>query len=167
MRTKPFDVVAEHGMTYTTGKSQQIVIRTLGREPSECRIIDTPDVAAQYWREHVTTRPDFDEQREMVIGIMLDVRKKPIGYSVVSIGLLDQSLVMARELFRPAIAVCAHSVVLMHNHPSGDPTPSSSDVTATRELVRCGRMLKIELCDHVIVAGENQHISMRSIGLWV
>jgi DNA repair protein RadC len=69
----------------------------------------------------------------------------------ISHGLLDTLLVHPREVFRAAIAANAAGVVLVHNHPSGDPTPSEADIKTTRDLIRAGQLLKIEVVDHVII----------------
>lgn len=135
-------------------------------------IIDAPDAAARYWREHITKADWYDPDKEMVVALILDTRKQIKGHNLVSLGILDQSLIHAREVFRPIIIAGGHSFVMMHNHPSGIPTPSDNDVRATRELIRCGRLMHIELCDHVIVgtASDGQPpahpVSMRQLGLW-
>ena len=69
----------------------------------------------------------------------------------------------AREVFRPAIVAAGSAIVLTHNHPSGDPTPSEADIKCTRDLIRAGQLLKIELMDHVII-GSDRHVSMREQG---
>ena len=69
----------------------------------------------------------------------------------ISDGTLDTILVHPREVFKSAIAANAHAIVLAHNHPSGDPTPSEADIKVTRDLIRAGQLLKIEVIDHVII----------------
>ncbi|MBT6449482.1 MAG: hypothetical protein HOK62_02030, partial [Verrucomicrobiales bacterium] len=66
-------------------------------------------------------------------------------------GTLDAAIVHPRDVFRHAVAANASAVILVHNHPSGDPTPSKADITVTRDLVRAGQLLKIEVLDHVIL----------------
>lgn len=95
--------------------------------------------------------------------LLLNVRRKIKGHVLVSIGLLDQVLVHPREIFRAAVIASAHSVILMHNHPSGDSNPSEADIRITRELVRAGQVLRIEVLDHVIV-GRDNHRSLRELG---
>jgi DNA repair protein RadC len=72
-------------------------------------------------------------------------------------------LVHAREVFRPAIVAAAHAIVVMHNHPGGDPTPSEADIRITRDLIRAGQLLRIEVLDHVIVT-PSRHASLRELG---
>jgi len=83
----------------------------------------------------------------------------------VSIGTLDTIVVHAREVFRAAVIAGASAVVLMHNHPSGDPTPSEADIKVTRDLIRAGQLLKIEVLDHVIV-GQGKESSLRQLGFF-
>jgi DNA repair protein RadC len=78
-------------------------------------------------------------------------------------GILDSVLVHAREVFRVAIVASAHAVILAHNHPAGDPTPSEADIRTTRDLIRAGQLLKIEVLDHIII-GSTTHSSLRSLG---
>lgn len=76
---------------------------------------------------------------------------------------MDTILVHPREVFRLAVAASASAMVLAHNHPSGDPTPSEADVKVTRDLIRAGQILKIEVLDHIIIENPN-HTSLRALG---
>ena len=80
-------------------------------------------------------------------------------------GTLDTLLVHPHEVFSVAVAMQAASVVLMHNHPSGESTPSEADIKVTRDLIRAGQMMKIEIADHVIMGNGNPgHTSLRALG---
>ena len=87
--------------------------------------------------------------REEFRVILLDAKQKLIRVDTVSLGSLDKALVEPRDVFRPAITAGAASVVIVHNHPSGDPTPSENDVSLTKELCLCGKILDIEVLDHI------------------
>lgn len=76
---------------------------------------------------------------------------------------MDTILVHPREVFRVAILAAASAIILMHNHPSGEATPSEADIRVTRDLIRAGQLLKIEVLDHVIV-GAGRHVSLRELG---
>lgn len=141
--------------------------RRLSTEPrEETALLDSPErVAAQVREEALALH------HERVWLFLLDTRKRLLRREILTEGVLDQSLVHAREVFRPAILASAHSIVLAHNHPSGDPLPSDSDVRTTRELIRVGRVMHIELCDHVIIGRRTETrpvdwVSLRSLGLW-
>jgi len=96
--------------------------------------------------------------------LALDTRSRVLRDVLVTRGLLDASLVHPREVFRAAIAEAAAGIILVHNHPSGDPTPSAEDRAVTRQLVAAGQLLDLPVYDHVIVAGD-RHVSFATAGL--
>jgi DNA repair protein RadC len=98
------------------------------------------------------TRDIRSANREHFVGFYLNSRHQVLRRDIISIGSLNASIVHPREVYIPAIAVSAASLVLAHNHPSGDPTPSEEDLAITKRLQEAGRLLGIELVDHVIVA---------------
>jgi DNA repair protein RadC len=95
--------------------------------------------------------------------LLLNTQNEVLRQLQVTRGTLDASLVHPREVFRPAIAEAAASVILLHNHPSGDPTPSAEDRAVTRQLVGAGELVGIEVLDHVIV-GEGRYVSLAESG---
>ncbi|MEI7935192.1 MAG: JAB domain-containing protein [Verrucomicrobiota bacterium] len=131
--------------------------------PDSLHLCDTPDRAAEYWRMHVPANPYFNPECECFTVLLLNTRRRVKGHHVVSIGTLDTILVHPREVFRLALIVAAAAVVLCHNHPSGDPTPSEADIKVTRDLIRAGQLLKIDVLDHVIL-GNPKHCSLRELG---
>ena len=105
-----------------------------------------------------------DKAKEHFKLILLNPRNKIIGISTISIGTLNASLVHPREVFKDAIVHSAASVVLAHNHPSGDPDPSEDDLTITKRLMEAGKILGIEVMDHIIIA-KNGFLSFKEKGL--
>ena len=101
------------------------------------------------------------EQREHFIVLLLNARHEVIGRETISIGSLNASIVHPREVFKPAVLASAASVVLVHNHPSGDPEPSEEDVSISKRLAQAGELLGIGVLDHVIVASRGV-VSLRS-----
>jgi DNA repair protein RadC len=97
------------------------------------------------------TRDIRATNREHFVGFYLNSRNQVLRREIISIGSLNASIVHPREVFVPAIAVSAASLILAHNHPSGDPTPSEEDLAITRRLLSAGRLLGIDVLDHVIV----------------
>ena len=83
--------------------------------------------------------------------LLLNTRRRLIRVEEIADGTVDTLLVHAREVFRAAISANASAIVLAHNHPSGDPTPSEADIKVTRDLIRAGQLLKIDVLDHVIL----------------
>ena len=97
-------------------------------------------------------------KKEYVRGIYLNTRNQVIHNEIITIGSLDANILHPREIFRPAIERCAFALILVHNHPSGDPTPSPSDRVTTQKLQKVSRILQIPLLDHIII-GENRYFS--------
>lgn len=98
--------------------------------------------------------------KENFVALYLNTRNQLLRKEFVSIGTVNSSLVHPREIFRPAVEVSATVVILVHNHPSGDPSPSDEDIALTRRLVAAGNLMGIEVLDHVIVC-EHRFLSMK------
>jgi len=105
-----------------------------------------------------------DKAKEHFKLILLNARNKILGISTISIGSLNASIVHPREVFKDAIVHNAYSVVLAHNHPSGDPEPSEDDLTMTKRLIEAGKILGIEVLDHIIIT-KNGYFSFKDRGL--
>ena len=131
--------------------------------PEQMQLCETPEGALEYWRAHVIQHPYFNPEVECFVVLHLNTRRRIRGHHLVSIGIMDSVLVHPREVFRTAIAANASALVLMHNHPSGEAQPSEADIRVTRDLIRAGQVLKLEVIDHVIVGNPN-HSSLRSLG---
>jgi DNA repair protein RadC len=131
--------------------------------PDKMQLCDTPEQAAEYWRANIATHPYFNPDCECFVVLLLNTRRRIRGHHLVSIGTLDTVLVHPREVFRIAIVAAASAIVVMHNHPSGEPEPSEADIKVTRDLIRAGQLLKVEVCDHVIL-GNGKHASLRALG---
>lgn len=111
-------------------------------------------------------RPWLDgKRREHVVALLLDARHGLIRVAPIAVGTLSASLVHPREVFTEAINAAAAALILAHNHPSGDPAPSDADLALTRRLVTAGRIVGIEVLDHVIV-GRPGAVSLRALGAW-
>jgi DNA repair protein RadC len=113
--------------------------------------LDNPESLVNYLRPKLTESVIYRPDVENLIVIHLSTRRKAIGFEVISTGTLDTLLVHPREVFKSAIVTNAAAIVLAHNHPSGDPTPSEADIKVTRDLIRAGQLLRIELIDHVVL----------------
>jgi DNA repair protein RadC len=103
--------------------------------------------------------------------LLLNTRKRLIRAEEISAGTLDTLLVHPREVFRAAIVANAAAILLVHNHPSGDPSPSDADIKVTRDLIRAGQLLKIEVVDHVIIGRASaerakDYASLRELGFF-
>lgn len=131
--------------------------------PEDMHLCDTPARAAEYWRAHIETHPHFDPERECLVVVHVNTRRRVRGHHFVSVGTIDTLLVHPREVFRTALVAAASAVVIMHNHPSGEPPPSEADIKITRDLMRAGELLKVEVLDHIII-GRPKYCSLRELG---
>ena len=127
-------------------------------------ILDTPSQVADYLRDEV--RPYTTETLKV---ILLNSRKRLIRVHDIATGTLDTVLADPRAIFRQAIMANAASVILVHNHPSSDPTPSEADIKVTRDMIRAGQLLRIEVVDHVILGNKTEsrpkdYSSLRELG---
>lgn len=132
------------------------------------RVAETP------WRERFTFRSPLDVyqavssrlshlDREAFMVFYLSAKNQVVHFETISVGSLTSSLVHPRELFKGAIQRSAAAVILVHNHPSGDPTPSEDDLALTRRLVQAGELLGIQVLDHIIV-GYGKYTSLKERG---
>jgi len=146
-------------------KSAFTLARRMAQElRGEAPLLDTPDRVADLLREDNRV---YDVETFQVL--LVNTRRKLISIERISKGTLDTILVHPREVFRHAIAANAAGVILVHNHPSGDPSPSDADIKVTRDLIRAGQLLRIEVLDHVILGRSTEErpkdfMSLRELG---
>jgi DNA repair protein RadC len=127
-------------------------------------VMDAPEKVAALLRDEVR-----EHEVEHFHALLLNTRRRLIRREMLSKGTLDSTVVHPREVFRGAIAANASAVVLVHNHPSGDPQPSEADIRITRDLIRAGQLLRIEVLDHVILGRPTAErprdfVSLRELG---
>jgi len=130
----------------------------------ESPVLDNPEAVAQLLKAQ-----NLVKNVETLQALLLNTRRRLIRVEEIADGTIDTLLVHPREVFKKAIAANAAAVVLAHNHPSGDPTPSEADIKVTRDLIRAGQLLKIDVLDHVIIgrAAEGRakdYVSLRELG---
>jgi DNA repair protein RadC len=131
--------------------------------PEEMLLCDTPEKAVEYWRLHIATSVYFNPENECMVVLLLNTRRRVKGHELLTLGTKDTLLVDVAHTFRSAVIAGASALILMHNHPSGEPQPSEADIKVTRDLIRAGQLLKIEVLDHVIV-GNPKFCSLRQLG---
>jgi DNA repair protein RadC len=126
--------------------------------------MECPQDALNYWNRHIAGSPQFNPDCECVAVLVLNTKLRIKGHYIVSVGSLNEAMVTPMGVFRLAILAAAYQVVLMHNHPSGESDPSSADRDITRRVREAGQLLRIDLCDHVIV-GHQRYFSFRECGM--
>lgn len=144
----------------------ELAKRMAGELHGESPVLDNPEAIANYLREENRTH-----DVECFRVLLLNTRRRLIRMEYISQGTVDTILVSPREVFRAAISANASAIVLLHNHPSGDPTPSEADVKVTRDLIRAGQLLKIEVLDHVVlgqrtVERPKDYASLKELGFF-
>jgi len=132
--------------------------RTLIRQPADRPQLLTPRDLAMFLLPEFGARPV-----EQFGVVLLDAKHRLVRTTVLTVGTLDRSVVHPREVFREAAAARAAGIVLFHNHPSGDPTPSADDLALTRRLVAAGELMGIDVLDHLVLTA-TRFVSLREIG---
>lgn len=147
----------------------EIRISRVNETPGTAKI-DRGGAAFEYWNDKIAASPWYDTDKEQLVVLLLDTRHNVIAHNLVSLGSLNESIAHPREIFRPALVAAAYGVVVMHNHPSGDPQPSEADRRLTRRLAEAGTLLQVPLVDHVIAGKPRNpekppYFSFREAGL--
>jgi len=135
---------------------REVAVRYVGRARKAPDAIRSPLDAVGFMRRAVT-----DDAREHFLTIHLDGRHRPIAHQIVSVGTATASLVHPREVFQTAVIAGACAVIVGHNHPSGDPSPSAEDRDVTRRLVRAGDILGIRLLDSLVWVRAGAFVSLQ------
>jgi DNA repair protein RadC len=145
-----------------------VVLRELAVPHTE---ISTPEQMFAAWQSIVPRAEWFDPTKECMVEFFLNTRRRLEGFQLVALGTLDSVCVTPREIYRPAIANGASAILVAHNHPSGDRTPSDADIKVTRDLIKAGQVIRIELLDHLIIgksgylgSDDQGYSSLRNLG---
>jgi len=128
---------------------------------------ESPEQIHKLWKAAVIPAAWYRPEQECLVVFFLNARLKVKGFSLVSLGLINSVQIGVREVFRAAIVNAAHSIILAHNHPSGDARPSEDDLYVTRKICKAGAILGIEVKDHLIIGhgrGRPGFISLRAAG---
>lgn len=148
----------------TAKASQLLAAVELGRRFADAALrqrkaIQSPEDVAELLRYEIG-----GQEQENLMVVLLDTRNQLLGTEKVYIGSLNTSVIRIGEIFRGAVRANAAALIVAHNHPSGDPSPSPEDVAVTRAIVEAGRLLDVEVLDHLIL-GKDRHVSLRAAGL--
>lgn len=130
--------------------SVKLVRDSVQKSPS--KQVLSPEAAVEVVRRYLD-----GADREHLIVVMLDSHNKIIGLNTVSIGTIESTLASPKEIFKPAILANAHGIILAHNHPSGDATPSIHDKRLFKDIYECGELLQIKLLDAIIIGDGTDH----------
>ena len=158
------ELCAERGLSEAKS-SQLMAALELGRRfvslaPQERAVINSPQDVANLLLAEMSV---LDQEHLKVL--LLNTRNEVLGIQEIYVGNVNSSVIRASEVFRPAVQANAPSIIVVHNHPSGDPAPSSQDVDITKELISAGKLLGIELLDHVVLGSANRFVSLNEMRL--
>ena len=118
--------------------------------------LDDPDKILGFWREVIARQTDYEPDKETLAVILLTARLRPFAWHRVSVGTLNETTAHPREILRPVLIGAAHSFALVHNHPSGNPSPSMADSALTKRIDDAATLMQVRLVDHVIVTDPTQ-----------
>jgi DNA repair protein RadC len=163
-RVGPDELIAVPGVG-PAGAARLLACLEFARRASSWPVAERPLVSTPEDVVRLCATQLRGSDREHFWALALSTKNRLLRMVEVSVGSLNTSIVHPRELFKEAVRVSAASVVVVHNHPSGDPTPSSADLQLTRRLARAGEVLGIELLDHVVIGDGGAHESMRHMGV--
>ncbi len=153
MNISPQEIASVHGVglakAATIVAAVELGRRLSTRAAQKLEKIEGPEDVARYASPLLRF-----EQKEHFLVMLLDVRNRVLAMPTVSIGSLTASVAHPREIFREAIRYSAANMILIHNHPSGDPTPSREDIQITKQMMKAGEIMGIPVLDHVIIAGD-------------
>ena len=148
------------------GKAKALQVKAgieLGRRLTRAGLQDTPAIRSPRDAADLVSDELKYLQKEHFVVLFLNTKNRVIGKETLSIGSLNASIVHPREVFRSAIQKSSASIICAHNHPSGDPTPSPEDIEVTRRLAESGKLVGIELLDHLIIADQS-FVSLKELG---
>jgi DNA repair protein RadC len=131
--------------------------------------VDSPESAFAYWNTAIISRDWFQDNKEHLVVLLLNTRYNIQGHNLVSIGSLNETVAHPREILAPVLCGGAFAFILMHNHPSGDPSPSKADRELTRRIAEGANLLQVKFLDHVIAgkdeAPQEPYFSFKEMGL--
>ena len=153
---------------YRPGTTNRITVRSVHEDV--CTITtDTPENLLKFWLEIITRQPDHEPDKESVVVVMMNTRLRPYAWHRVSLGTVSESHCHPREILRPVLTAGAYVFAIMHNHPSGEASPSRADEMMTRRMVEASALMMVRLIDHVIVGepapGRSPYYSFREAGM--
>ena len=160
----PLDLMRVEGMTHLRSARLRAALelgkRALSEHAEELPIIRSPADAAQIFMPEMSGL--LQEQMRV---LLLNVKNRVVGITTVYQGSIHTTVIRVNELFREAVRQSCAGIIVAHNHPSGDPTPSPEDVAVTREIVQSGKILDIEVMDHIVIGASGKWVSLKERGL--
>jgi DNA repair protein RadC len=166
-RSEPRELAEVEGLSYDSAVRLAAAFelgRRTARETIARMRVDSPEIVCQLLAQELRALT-----RESLRALLLDTKYQLLRIEEISLGSLNESIAHPREIFRPALVHSAYALIMVHNHPSGDPTPSEADRKLTRRLIEVGGLLQIQVLDHIIIgsmlAGKPSYFSFKEAGV--
>ena len=158
------ELCAEHGISEAKA-CQILAAMDLGHRLSRLRATDNPKIGSPREVANLLFGEMSFLDREHLRTVLVNTKSEIMGIREIYVGNVNTSVARPSEIFRPAIRENAPAIIVVHNHPSGDPTPSGEDIVVTRQLIQAGNVLGIELLDHIVIGSEERFVSFKEHGL--
>lgn len=139
---------------FPLGKTCRVTLRTVREDPCEFSASE-PSQMLRYWRSVIAAQPDFESDKESIVVVMLTTRHRPFAWHRVSLGSCTGASARMADILRPVIVSGAYGFVMMHNHPSGDPSPSRDDFATTKAVNDGASLMNLVFLDHVVIGDDH------------
>jgi len=130
--------------------TKRFIASVIREDPVAEALLDSPESVLQYWRSVIARQPDHEPDKEALSVILLTTRLRPFAWHRVSVGSINETVARPQEILRPVIIGAAYGFILVHNHPSGEPSPSQADRELTRRVRDASALMQLRFVDHVI-----------------
>lgn len=160
----PLDLMRVEGMTHVRSARIRAALE-LGRRALSETVEENPIVRSPSDAANLLIPEMKGMQQEQMRVVLLNTKNRVLGITTVYQGSLHTTVVRVTELFREAVRQNCAAIIVAHNHPSGDPTPSPEDIAVTREIVQSGKLLDIDVMDHLVIGDANRWVSLKERGL--
>ena len=120
-------------------------------------VLNSPKKVHQFWKKEIQPDSTLEPNKEHLIVVLLNTSNKVVGHTIIATGTVSQCLACTRDILRPVIVAGVKNFILIHNHPSGDPTPSQEDYHMTKQLYNASHLMHLNLHDHLIACSKHYH----------
>ena len=148
----------------TTISSLRFIVTGCEQESCSNYRLDTPQNVHAFWKKEIQSDPTLEPNKEHLIVILLNTINAVVGYTVVSTGTVSESMAYTRDILRPVIVGGTKHFIMIHNHPSGNPSPSEQDYSLTRQVNQASHLMNLTLRDHLITCSQT-YFSFKELGM--
>lgn len=147
------------------GDVGQFRVMTVCDGPPDPVYLDSPKDVLKFWQEFVVPSSWYDPEKEQMVVVIVTTRNRLRGWNLVSVGCLNETTAHPREVLRPVIVYAGYGFLIVHNHPSGDPSPGVADREFTERIAKAAELLQLRMHDHVIIGHRGNYFSFLESGM--